>query len=123
MSNIPVAIELGDLLDRTFYIGAARVGQAVARRALGLAMSILIYGPIPYMDQSPQPVFEAETGARRPASDDGRIVARQPLVAHLRVMCVPHLGCATRHTRAAMANLAARNVVLAGDPPITPVPR
>jgi lactate dehydrogenase-like 2-hydroxyacid dehydrogenase len=35
----------------------------------------------------------------------------------------PDLGSATRHTRAAMANLAARNVVLAGDPPITPVPR
>ena len=34
-------------------------------------------------------------------------------------------GSATRHTRAAMANLAACNVqtVLAGDPPITPVPR
>ncbi len=53
------------------------------------------------MDQSPQPVFEAE--------------AAKALIE----------GGATRHTRAAMANLAARNVraVLAGDPPITPVPR
>jgi glyoxylate reductase len=47
------------------------------------------------------------------------------LVAHPRVVCLPHLGSATRHTRAAMANMAARNVqaVLGGDPPITPVTR
>ena len=56
---------------------------------------------------------------------DGEPNVNPALVAHPRVVCVPHLGSATRHTRAAMANLAARNVraVLAGDPPITPVPR
>lgn len=42
MSNILVAIEPRDLLDRTFYTGAGRIGQAVARRALGFGMSILI---------------------------------------------------------------------------------
>ncbi|HEX5610803.1 MAG TPA: D-glycerate dehydrogenase [Solirubrobacterales bacterium] len=37
---------------------------------------------------------------------------------------VPHLGSATVETRRAMAELAARNAiaVLAGDPPLTPVP-
>jgi glyoxylate reductase len=40
------------------------------------------------------------------------------------VVLVPHLGSATRETRTAMADLAARNIiaVLAGRPPLTPVP-
>ena len=40
------------------------------------------------------------------------------------VLLVPHLGSATRETRTAMADLAARNVivVLGGQPPLTPVP-
>jgi glyoxylate reductase len=40
------------------------------------------------------------------------------------VLLVPHLGSATRETRTAMADLAARNViaVLSGHPPLTPVP-
>jgi len=40
------------------------------------------------------------------------------------VLLVPHLGSATRETRTAMADLAARNViaVLSGQPPLTPVP-
>ena len=40
------------------------------------------------------------------------------------VLLVPHLGSATRETRTAMADLAARNVlaVLGGKPPLTPVP-
>jgi len=40
------------------------------------------------------------------------------------VLLVPHLGSATTETRTAMADLAAENViaVLAGKPPITPVP-
>ena len=39
------------------------------------------------------------------------------------VVLVPHLGSATHETRTAMADLAARNVevVLAGQPPLTPV--
>ena len=39
------------------------------------------------------------------------------------VCLTPHLGSATRETRTAMAELAARNVVevLAGRPPLTPV--
>jgi glyoxylate reductase len=39
------------------------------------------------------------------------------------VVLAPHLGSATRETRTAMAELAARNVieVLAGRPPITPI--
>jgi glyoxylate reductase len=40
------------------------------------------------------------------------------------VVLAPHLGSATVETRTAMADLAARNVlaVLAGQPPLTPVP-
>jgi lactate dehydrogenase-like 2-hydroxyacid dehydrogenase len=40
------------------------------------------------------------------------------------VVLVPHLGSATRETRTAMADLAARNIiaVLGGQPPLTPVP-
>jgi len=40
------------------------------------------------------------------------------------VVLAPHLGSATTETRTAMADLAARNViaVLAGEPPLTPVP-
>ena len=46
------------------------------------------------------------------------------LVAHPRVVTLPHLGSATTATRRAMANLAVRNVraVLAGKPPVTLVP-
>lgn len=45
------------------------------------------------------------------------------LVAHPRVVTLPHLGSATWETRRAMADLAVRNVraVLAGAPPLTPV--
>ncbi len=78
---------------RTFYIGAGRIGQAVARRALGFGMSILIYGPIPATRFRGRSCEGSDRGQRHPAN------------------------------RAAMANLAARNVVLAGDTPITPVPR
>ena len=39
---------------------------------------------------------------------DGEPKVNAALVAHPRVVCVPHRGSATRHTRAAMANLAAR---------------
>jgi glyoxylate reductase len=47
------------------------------------------------------------------------------LVAHPRVVTLPHLGSATVATRRAMATLAVRNVraVLAGEQPLTPVPR
>ena len=40
------------------------------------------------------------------------------------VVLAPHIGSATRETRTAMAELAVRNVlaVLAGQPPVTPVP-
>jgi len=46
------------------------------------------------------------------------------LLAFENVLLVPHLGSATRETRTAMAELAVRNVVavLAGEPPITPIP-
>ena len=39
------------------------------------------------------------------------------------VVLAPHIGSATRETRAAMADLAARNVaaVLAGHPAVSPV--
>jgi glyoxylate reductase len=46
------------------------------------------------------------------------------LLALENVVLVPHLGSATTETRTAMADLAASNVleVLAGRPPLTPVP-
>ena len=46
------------------------------------------------------------------------------LLKHETVLLAPHLGSATRETRTAMADLAARNViaVLGGQPPLTPVP-
>jgi len=45
------------------------------------------------------------------------------LLRHENVQLAPHLGSATRETRTAMAELAARNVlaVLRGDEPLTPV--
>lgn len=56
------------------------------------------------------------------------VFEREPTVAEelLRlenVVLAPHLGSATRETRTAMADLAARNViaVLNGEPPLTPV--
>ncbi len=47
------------------------------------------------------------------------------LVAHPRVVTLPHIGSATEDTRRAMAALAVANVraVLAGQPPLTPVSR
>ncbi len=46
------------------------------------------------------------------------------LVHHPRVVTLPHLGSATTATRRGMAKLAVENVrsVLAGEPPLTPVP-
>jgi glyoxylate reductase len=45
------------------------------------------------------------------------------LLRHEHVLLAPHLGSATRETRTAMAELAARNVlaVLSGDEPLTPI--
>ena len=45
------------------------------------------------------------------------------LLKHERVLLTPHIGSATRETRTAMAELAARNVlsVLSGSEPLTPV--
>jgi glyoxylate reductase len=39
-------------------------------------------------------------------------------------MLIPHIASATTETRTAMADLAASNVlaILAGQPPLTPVP-
>jgi glyoxylate reductase len=54
-------------------------------------------------------------------ADEPRANAR--LVGRDDVVLLPHLGSATRETRAAMADLAVENVlcVLAGRPPLTPV--
>ena len=48
---------------------------------------------------------------------------RPELVAHPRIVCLPHIGSATTHTRRAMAELAVRNAraVLEGRSPPTPV--
>jgi glyoxylate reductase len=45
------------------------------------------------------------------------------LVAHPRVVALPHIGSATWETRREMANVAVRNVraVLAGEAPLTPI--
>jgi len=56
------------------------------------------------------------------------VFSREPqvppeLVAHPRIVCLPHIGSATTFTRRAMAELAVRNAraVLEGKPPLTPV--
>lgn len=56
------------------------------------------------------------------------VFSREPrvppeLMAHPRVVCLPHIGSATTHTRRAMAELAVENAreVLEGRPPLTPV--
>ena len=70
----------------------------------------------------------AALGAGRLAGAALDVFEREPIIhpalmALENVLLVPHLGSATNETRAAMAELAARNVaaVLAGQPPITPV--
>jgi glyoxylate reductase len=57
------------------------------------------------------------------------VFSREPrvprfLVEHPRIVCLPHIGSATTHTRRQMAELAVANAraVLAGEAPITPVP-
>jgi glyoxylate reductase len=57
------------------------------------------------------------------------VYEREPTINHWlvsleNVVLAPHLGSATTETRTAMADLAVRNVlaVLAGEPPLTPVP-
>ena len=56
---------------------------------------------------------------------DGEPSVHPRLVDHPRIVCMPHLGSATRDTRRGMANLAAENVVrvLRGEAPLTPVAR
>lgn len=51
-------------------------------------------------------------------------IVHEELLSLENVVLAPHLGSATTETRTAMADLAARNAlaVLAGQPPITPVP-
>lgn len=51
-------------------------------------------------------------------------VVHPGLLKYDNAFLIPHLGSATRETRTAMCNLAARNVieVLAGRAPITPIP-
>ncbi len=55
---------------------------------------------------------------------EGEPAVRPELLAHPRILCLPHLGSATHETRKAMATLAARNVaaVLWGGEPVTAVP-
>ncbi len=177
-----------ELKGRTLgVIGAGRIGQAVAHRAVGFGMRII------YASPSAKPDFERKTGAVRveldallaqsdvitlhlPARPDTRnlidrskfarmrrgvilvntargdlvdeeallaaleagtvwaagldVFAREPqvdprLVAHPRVIALPHIGSATEQTRRAMASLAVANVraVLSGREPLTPVLR
>ena len=54
---------------------------------------------------------------------DGLLNVHPGLLSFENVLLLPHLGTATRETRTAMAELAARNVVavLGGEPALTPV--
>jgi len=56
--------------------------------------------------------------------DEPRADPADPLFAEPRLVVLPHVGSATEATRAAMVDLAARNLdeVLAGRPAPTPVP-
>jgi glyoxylate reductase len=51
-------------------------------------------------------------------------VVHPGLLKYDNAFLIPHLGSATRETRTAMCNLAARNVieVLQGRAPVTPIP-
>ena len=111
--HVPMREDTRHLIDRTalarmkraaYLINTAR-GPVVDEDALVWALQErLIAGAA--LD-----VFE-----REPAVHPG-------LLAFENVLLVPHLGTATRETRTAMAELAARNVVavLGGEPALTPV--
>jgi len=64
-----------------------------------------------------------------PAGAGLDVFSREPqvpraLVEHPKIVCLPHIGSATTHTRRQMAELAVANAraVLSGQPPLTPVP-
>jgi glyoxylate reductase len=93
-------------MKRTAYLVNTSRGPVVDEKALAWALrSRLIAGAA--LD-----VYE-----REPAIEPA-------LLALDNVLLAPHLGSATTETRTAMADLAVRNVlaVLAGEPPLTPVP-
>ncbi len=131
MSNVLVAIELTDLLDLDI------LHRSRTHRPDGGTARSRIRNVYPYIWTNPRNPFSRQKPAEAliETLDDGHLFGagvdvfdgepkvNPALVAYPRVVYVPHLGSATRHTRPTMANLAARNVVLAGDTPITPVPR
>ena len=112
--HVPLSPETRHLIDRralarmkrsAYLVNTAR-GPVVDEEALAWALeSRLIAGAA--LD-----VYEHEP------------VVHPGLLALENVLLVPHLGSGTTETRTAMADLAARNViaVLAGQPPLTPIP-
>ena len=112
--HVPLTAETRHLIDRkaltrmkrsAYLINTAR-GPVIDEEALGWAMQHRLLAGVA-LD-----VYEHEP-------------AVQPDLLGLdNVLLLPHLGSATTETRTAMADLAASNVlaVLAGQPPLTPVP-
>jgi glyoxylate reductase len=100
-------------------VGYGRIGQAVARRAAAFGMRIA------YADTAAGAVAAPVEGAG-PRGASAVLPASRLSLDELLVssdVVSLHLGSATRETRTAMADLAARNViaVLNGEPPLTPV--
>ena len=112
--HVPLTADTRHLIDRkaltrmkrsAYLINTAR-GPVIDEEALGWAMQHRLLAGVA-LD-----VYEHEP-------------AVQPDLLGLdNVLLLPHLGSATTETRTAMADLAADNVlaVLAGQPPLTPVP-
>ena len=83
MWNILVAIELGHLLD----LGILR--RSRTHRPGGGTPRSQIRNVYPlYIDQSPQPVFETEIGARRATMDE---LLQDSLSSLIRVWCVCYI--------------------------------
>jgi glyoxylate reductase len=112
--HVPLTAETRHLIDRkaltrmkrsAYLINTAR-GPVIDEEALGWAMQHRLLAGVA-LD-----VYE-----REPA-------VHPDLLGLDNVLLLPHLGSATTETRTAMADLAASNVlaVLAGQPPLTPVP-
>jgi glyoxylate reductase len=128
------ALSLDDLLQRSDVV-TLHVPLSGETRHLINSTSIRLMKPTAYLvNMARGPVVEE--AAVVTALENGWIagaaldvyelepVVHPGLLKHDNAFLIPHLGSATRETRTAMCNLAARNVieVLHGRAPVTPIP-